>query len=388
MAMSLCRGVIWVQLCIVLASVSVSVAFNPLGSFLQLRCSNLHARDLRERKERFSCSAETPKADHRLHSQCLDRRSVLGAVPAFVIGTAFPSDAFQVPAGVVQQGKAAGETDLFLQHAVLDVEDLGAEVAFWTKGLGMKVLRKRAGTVFVGYGPESLDVEGGGHFALELTEKDEAAGAASGMQRVELLLRYTPALLVDAEEFGGSILPRWFGTANFVEVASPAGFVARISYTDKGQPSPYPVRALVQKVPDVGKAKAFLTSGLKLAPGGGFQLPFIGGDSATVQVKGQGGEGVGVALVVEALPKEGPPVKGKSLWKLAAVTSRRSEIAQQSEAAGGKVLFDGTAPGTATKVTLVEAAACGGLAVALVDVDGFKAEIPTAPALPPTPPPK
>ena len=49
---------------------------------------------------------------------------------------------------------------------------------------------------------------------MELTENEDASPADASMQRIELLLQYYPSLLVDAEEYGGKILPRWFGKDN------------------------------------------------------------------------------------------------------------------------------------------------------------------------------
>lgn len=35
--------------------------------------------------------------------------------------------------------------------------------------------------------------------------------AEQTLQRIELLLQYSTGMLVDAEDYGGKILPRWFG---------------------------------------------------------------------------------------------------------------------------------------------------------------------------------
>ena len=40
----------------------------------------------------------------------------------------------------------------------------------------------------------------------------------AGWQRMEVMLPYTTNRILNVEEAGGKLLPRWFGAANFVEV--------------------------------------------------------------------------------------------------------------------------------------------------------------------------
>ena len=75
------------------------------------------------------------------------------------------------------QGGKPGNLPSVLQGLVLQCQDLESEVDFWTKGLGMKVLRRTRGSVVVGYGPESFALEKGGHVSLELVQASSAAAS-------------------------------------------------------------------------------------------------------------------------------------------------------------------------------------------------------------------
>lgn len=109
------------------------------------------------------------------------KRGVLltGLSPLFQFGTA--AEAFSVPAGAMQEGKV-GEMDGFVQGVVLECENLEDELAFWTQGLKMKVLRKSAGRVVVGYGAESLSQEAGAHFSVELLQAREGSKSLANIQ--------------------------------------------------------------------------------------------------------------------------------------------------------------------------------------------------------------
>ena len=79
----------------------------------------------------------------------------------------------------------------FAQHATIQVPDMAAALKFYVQGVGMKVLRTRAGpqfnTTVVGFGPEALQVPPsfvfgvssmnayGGHFTFELNSQKEVA---------------------------------------------------------------------------------------------------------------------------------------------------------------------------------------------------------------------
>lgn len=80
----------------------------------------------------------------------------------------------------------------FAQHVTLRVTDMAAALKFYVQGIGMKILRTRAGpqfnTTVVGFGPEALRVPPdfvfgvssmgsyGGHFTLELNSQKERDG--------------------------------------------------------------------------------------------------------------------------------------------------------------------------------------------------------------------
>lgn len=104
-------------------------------------------------------------------------------------GAAVPSALqLSVPSAVQYENTEGSiKLDGYLQHAVIECRDLDDEVDFWTKGMGMRVLRTRTiggkQTKFVGYGPETLKSSVGGHFALEITEAEGKFDIGTGFQR-------------------------------------------------------------------------------------------------------------------------------------------------------------------------------------------------------------
>ena len=101
------------------------------------------------------------------------------------------TEAFSVPAGAMQGGKV-GELDGFVQGVVLECENLEDELAFWTQGLKMKVLRRSAGRIVVGYGAESLSQESGAHFSVELVQ---ARGESKSLANIQLQLKLPAQIL-------------------------------------------------------------------------------------------------------------------------------------------------------------------------------------------------
>ena len=118
------------------------------------------------------------------------KRGVLltGLSPLF---HASATEAFSVPAGAMQGGKV-GELDGFVQGVVLEGANLEDELAFWTQGLKMKILRRSAGRVVVGYGAESLSQEAGAHFSVELVQ---ARGESKSLANIQLQLKMPAQIL-------------------------------------------------------------------------------------------------------------------------------------------------------------------------------------------------
>ena len=100
----------------------------------------------------------------------------------------------------------------------------------------MKILRKAAGRVVLGYGAESLEQEKGGHFSLELVQATQETKSSSklkieltlpvckhskvsasiliNLQRAdfEIFSQARTNLIIDIQDAGGDLLPAWFGT--------------------------------------------------------------------------------------------------------------------------------------------------------------------------------
>ena len=110
----------------------------------------------------------------------------------------------------------------------------------------MKILRKAAGRVVLGYGAESLEQEKGGHFSLELVQATQETKSSSKL-KIELTLpvcrqtlkslgqhpdkfihKFRRAdfeifsqartnLIIDIQDAGGDLLPAWFGTTGMAD---------------------------------------------------------------------------------------------------------------------------------------------------------------------------
>jgi len=269
---------------------------------------------------------------------CQSRRELLenakraalltGLAPLF---EATAAEAFSVPAGAMQGGKA-GELDGFVQGLVLECENLEDELAFWTQGLKMKVLRRSSGRVVVGFGPESLSLqENGAHFSLELVQ---ARGESKSRTNVQLQLKL-PArtnLIIDAEEAGGKIQPVWFGTSGYTAFATPNGYLVRIE-TTKDKTVAYPVQGVSIQTEDVTKTAKELSEMLSIQPDDGFLLPFSDPKSKTLRYMSADKGGQRVTLQVEPLNAPPPPQMSKKalLQKKQEEAKRREEEGEEEE---------------------------------------------------------
>ncbi|KAJ1477935.1 hypothetical protein T484DRAFT_1819310 [Baffinella frigidus] len=194
-----------------MALATPATAFSPCSFKLPLRAAG-----------REVCSVRMSAQDMRG-----SRRWSIGVLPAAVV---LAGVAPQLVLAADDVAAAAPTGGTFLQRAVrirslaLLVPELSEELPFWTDGLGMKVLQSSAGKAVLGYGPEGQGSASGGHFAIELFEDaDESIKPPVGWQRMEVVLPYTTNRVLNVEEAGGKLLPRWFGTANFVEVGALPG---------------------------------------------------------------------------------------------------------------------------------------------------------------------
>ena len=113
----------------------------------------------------------------------------------------------------------------------LRVPDLAQEVKFWTRGLGMAVVRgsPEAGACAVGFAPESLEQEDGGGFALELAGVppglERPGGARGGGGALAFLQIAVPNMISmsKVDEAGGEILSGY----GWLRMRSPGGVDVR-----------------------------------------------------------------------------------------------------------------------------------------------------------------
>merc|ERR1719183_3179794 len=291
-------------LLLVLACIQAACAFVP-----SLKHRPLYRADATASVQSCAMQADAPDLAFS-RREMLSRAAAVGLLVAPVVH-AVPVSAMAVPAGAMQGGKP-GNLPSVLQGLVLQCQDLESEVDFWTKGLGMKVLRRTRGSVVVGYGPESFALEKGGHVSLELVQASSAA-ASPAKVKLELSLPARTNLILDAEEAGGKVQPAWFGTTGYTSFESPNGFLARIE-TAKAKQVPYPVKAVAIQSANVAATAKELTTLLQLSPDDGFLLPFSDPTSKTLRFISGKAASQNVALVVEpldVLPAQGRPSKSK-----------------------------------------------------------------------------
>lgn len=271
----------------------------PRGSHVS-RYASLHKRCVMHASESGSS-----RGDRReLLERGMNAALVAAIAPLSVALHPPEAQAFPVPAGAVQGGKA-GAMSSFFQGVVLQCQNLEDEVAFWTQGLKMKILRRTAGSVVVGYGAEALDQEKGGHFSLELVRAPPAE-ANNAKIKLEMTLPTRTNLIIDAEEAGGSVMPSWFGTTQYVSLKSPSGFLVRIE-TSKQKEVAYPVNAVAIQTDDVATTAKEISEAFSMKPDDGFVLPFSDPKSKTLRFIDSSGTAQSVALVVEPLDAAPPP---------------------------------------------------------------------------------
>ncbi|CAM9272067.1 unnamed protein product [Ectocarpus sp. 13 AM-2016] len=269
----------------------------------------------------------------------------------------------------------------FVQHAVFKVPDMDEEVKFFTKGLGMKVVRQRevngARNVFVAYGDESLQNKDGGYFSLELVYDPKAPpGYSTGgpFQYLGLTLSSTLATIaykVDAA--GGTVVPHWFGTKDFVEATSPSGTTVRVK--EGKRRDPFSVVAFGTQFPDKATAYFHNVLGMKEQDAGLLKvLGPLAGDA--LRLSGYDKAGVSVALN----PVDSKIFEGGTFGKLAVLTKDTKALAEKVSASGGAkntgggdVLFAGEVPGIGTKVA--NTIDFEGRGVVFVDYDDFEGEM-------------
>uniref|UniRef100_A0A7S4ULP1 VOC domain-containing protein n=1 Tax=Guillardia theta TaxID=55529 RepID=A0A7S4ULP1_GUITH len=268
----------------------------------------------------------------------LGRREVMHKASQLMAGLlvtkAVGVGAFTVPAGArVEQAKGPEDFTAFLQGVTMEVDDLEEEAEFWIKGLGMREIRKNAKSVVVGYGSDRM-VEGGGHFTFELVQAGEERKTAE-TQRVEIELPNIPYLISRAQEAGGTLIPRWFGTASFTDLLSPSGYTVRIFMNKDKSNIPYPIKSVSFMAEDVQKSAEALSKSLGMKPVSSFPFPFIGDGAKSLRFQDEN-----VVLHIEKFPKDLQPPKDLRQFRLNVLAADADALAASWGAAGGKTSKD------------------------------------------------
>lgn len=250
----------------------------------------------------------------------------------------------------------------FAQHATLQVPDMAAALKFYMDGVGMKVIRTRAGpnfnTTVVGFGPEALEVPPsfvfgvsstnayGGHFTLELNaQKEVAAGGeedvdffydpGNGVQFLQIAVdSYRISQVVKA----GGIVESGYG---FLQVLAPGGLRLKLLSGSRRDPPMF----LAIKVKDIKRSAQWYAevAGMSKLPYPKARAP--GSPFEPEQPKGSifvgyEGEAFGVLL----LPAEkGEQINPGGVVSLAVLAEDVEKIAQDL---GGRVSADSARGGT------------------------------------------
>ncbi|CAN0109413.1 unnamed protein product, partial [Scytosiphon promiscuus] len=178
---------------------------------------------------------------------------------------------------------------------------------------------------------------------------------------------------------GGSVVPHWFGTKDFVEVTSPSGTTVKIK--EGKRRDPFSVVAFGTQYPDKATAYFHNVLGMKEQDAGLLKiLGPLAGDA--LRLSGYDKGGVSVALN----PIDSKIYEGGTFGKLAVLTKDTKALADKVAASGGSkdigggsVLFAGAVPGIGTKVA--NTIDFEGRGVVFVDYDDFEGEM-----KPPPPP--
>jgi len=150
---------------------------------------------------------------------------------AFVQSTSFPDCftlklfSYKIPLRIPRIPFTSGESRQHPEHVVLprDQPPLGSCGLTWGFSAGptdaltndflLNLLRRTVNF----RRPERTRMEGT-QFCEATVVKSLCVCVLAGWQRMEVMLPYTTNRILNVEEAGGKLLPRWFGAANFVEV--------------------------------------------------------------------------------------------------------------------------------------------------------------------------
>lgn len=276
----------------------------------------------------------------------------------------------------------------FAQHATLQVPDMAAALKFYVDGVGMKVIRTRAGPLFnttvVGFGPEALEVPPsfvfgvsstngyGGHFTLELnSQKEEAADGeedadffydpGNGVQFLQIAVdSYRISQVVKA----GGIIESGYG---YLQVLAPGGLRLKLLSGARRDPPMF----LAVKVKDMKRSVQWYTD-----VAGMTKLPFprareAGSPFEPEQPAGSvfmayEGEAFGVVLI--------PAAKGDQInpGSVVSVAILAEDVEKVAESLGGTVGVD-SARGEGRSVAVADP---DGYSVRFVEYSDWRGQLP------------
>eukprot|EP00238_Polyblepharides_amylifera_P006421 CAMPEP_0196583828 /NCGR_PEP_ID=MMETSP1081-20130531/44847_1 /TAXON_ID=36882 /ORGANISM="Pyramimonas amylifera, Strain CCMP720" /LENGTH=359 /DNA_ID=CAMNT_0041904845 /DNA_START=305 /DNA_END=1384 /DNA_ORIENTATION=- len=265
----------------------------------------------------------------------------------------------------------------FVQHIVVTVEDIDSAVDFWTKGMGMQVIRERSGeglrTVFVAYGPETFKAETGGNFALELVESPAASPrswVSPGGQLEYIQVAVGNVRLGALVESGAKVLYSY----GYLELLAPGGLLVKQRVGVRRDP----VELLAFKVKNIDAAVEYYEQALGMQvvertpplictqeKKGGI-LGALGFADKTCNTPkfypfapstppgsvrlcyGESKDTVNILLIPQ---EENVSQKSGTIYqKLAILTNNTEKSAQNANTGGAEVAFVGAVPGIGTKV--------------------------------------
>lgn len=277
----------------------------------------------------------------------------------------------------------------FAQHATVQVPDMAAALKFYVDGVGMQVIRTRAGpqfnTTVVGFGPEALEVPPdfvygvssfrayGGHFTLELNSQKEVVGGGAeedvdffydpgnGLQYLQVAVDgYRISKVITS----GGIIESGYG---HLQVLAPGGLRLKIMSGERRDPPMF----VAVKVKDMKRSIKWYTDVAGMtkfpyprarAPDSPFE-PEQPKDSVFMAYEG---EAFGVVLVPAA---RGEAVNAGSFFSVAVLAEDVDKIAEDL---GGAVRVD-SGTGQARSVSVSDP---DGYALKFIEYSDWRKELP------------
>lgn len=296
------------------------------------------------------------------HEGAMGRGAFLRNSAVFLGGGAIATAARPDAASAIGELFEFKDQARFAQHLTIQVPDMDAALKFYVQGVGMEVLRTRAGpqfnTTVVGFGPEALEVPPafqfgvssmrsyGGHFTLELNSQKEIAGGGeedvdffydpgNGVQYLQIAVdSYRISQVIKA----GGIIESGYG---HLQMLTPGGLRMKLMSGERRDPPMF----VAVKVKDLKSSIQWYTdiAGMTKLPYPRARAP--GSPFEPDQPKGSvfmayEGEAFGVVLVPAARDEKLNPGSVLSLSVLA------EDVDKIAEDLGGSVEVDTARGGT------------------------------------------